>query len=416
MGLFRHTADNIIFINSLSMPLAFFVTQEPAYTLPVGYITREYVQGSHNILSTGNNATGDVVPWTNGDTYISNEATYSANYTAYLASQALPQTLSDAKIYQIGLMEIYKDNLLDNGFIYSGTTFPTDATNAASWQDAENYFNKVGDFLPGYYIYDILLNHVSVTITDLLMIINFFYELTWQIRITENIHTEAINALGTIPAVLAYDYTTGWVTTPYVSLDWFFYTSYSSIINADYSLGSPIGTAVGGAAVAGGYLDLSYSDVRYVDYNALNNADAQQEGTIIFTLKPNYNGTPVNDQVFLAICKMNASALNLIQLTHANADGKIYLQINDSAGAPIINVGLDVWAPTAGTDYTFVLHYDIDFGDSYLFIDNYILGSVQTGLGTRDSNIGLLRVGNYYDTGSLVNSNFKIKKLNFYDI
>jgi len=87
MGYFQHHPDGIIVIDALKIPLAFWLTQEAAYTLPEGYRGRIYEQGIRHVLYTANTAFPQPMPYAEGDTYIANSATYAAAYQQYLAAQ-----------------------------------------------------------------------------------------------------------------------------------------------------------------------------------------------------------------------------------------------------------------------------------------------------------------------------------------
>jgi hypothetical protein len=225
-----------------------------------------------------------------------------------------------------------------------------------------------------------------------------------------NQHYQNIYALTTIPDVEAYNYTTGYPTLSF-ELNTTFQASYASIINLDFGLGLLTGTPIGGAAISGGYLDLAHNDARYVDYSAAGNADQAQVGTIKFTVKPNYSGSPTSDQTFISISEGDGDDCALLQLTHETTTGHLELIIKDGYSTTIVSGSLGTWSPTSGTDYDFIIHYDVTSGDNYIFIDGVQFGSTNIGTGTRDCSIGMLRIGNNYDSAFPSNSNMKIKNL-----
>jgi hypothetical protein len=172
-----------------------------------------------------------------------------------------------------------------------------------------------------------------------------------------------------------------------------FHANYNSNINGNWGGGTLTGNAVGGASVSGGKLDLKGGTVQYVDYNADLNADSQQVGTIRFKLTPNYSGTPAGSRAIFNISKAAGDNDNTIYLYHS-VIGPLYLTIIDSTGAYILNTAnLGGWSPVLGTEYEFELNWDITTGATRLFIDGVQKGSTQTATGTRDSGIGLLRIG-----------------------
>jgi hypothetical protein len=412
MSTFRHTPDNIIYFDNDSMPLSFFLTQEAAYVLPSDMIEQRYnsVTGVY-AASDGITEQYYTYPNTTIAGYITNKATYVAAYAAYVAAQALPQTLADAKTYQIRLLDIYRDSISDNGVTYSGITYQSAVNYYNRWKNEHDYALRNSALLGSYYLNDISGHEIVMpTVAMLTNIIDDMDEFFWALQQVRDNHKDAINALGTIGAVLAYDYTTNWPITPY-DTGLTLYASYATSINADFAGGTATGTATGGAAIASGWLDLAHSDARYVSYDGTSNVDNQQTGSITFTVKPNYSGTPVADKVFVSIAKANADSTNLIQLTHKITTGHLWLYIKDQADSAIASIDLGLWAPTSGTSYKISIHYDITAGDNWVKIDDVQLGTTDTSTGTRSSAIDLLRIGSGYDSGSAELSNFSIKLL-----
>lgn len=171
-----------------------------------------------------------------------------------------------------------------------------------------------------------------------------------------------------------------------------FHANYNADINGNWGDGTLAGTPVGGAAVVDSKLDLAHDDVRYVDYDADLNADSQQTGCIRCKVTPNYSGTPTSTQIFCRIDKANGDTANEVLLAHKD-DGSLLVRIKDSADADIINASMGAWSPVLGTEYEFELNYDIATGATRLFIDGTQFGSTKTDTGTRDANIGLVRIG-----------------------
>jgi len=191
--------------------------------------------------------------------------------------------------------------------------------------------------------------------------------------------------------------------------------TYTTDINLNnWSNGTLIGTAVGGASITNNRLDLAQSDIRYVDYTATNNADSQQVGAIKFKLTPNYTGAPNLELMFFYIGKENGDLKNSIHIK-SQTNGDLYLFMFDEDGLGITgvyNVWLANWSPTAGTTYEFELNWDLINGETRLFIDGTQFGTTKMGTGTRDSNIGLLRIGSNYS--GVYKSNFYIEDLIYY--
>jgi hypothetical protein len=259
---------------------------------------------------------------------------------------------------------------------------------------------------------DIINQEVSMDIAALNEFVDEIDEFYWEAKQIYDDHVDAINALGTITNVLAYDYTTGWsaIIIPFdngLTLN----ASYASSIDATYSGGTATGTAFGSAAIAATYLDLAHNDARYVSYDGTSNVDNQQTGSIIFTFKPAYTGAPVADKVFFSISKANADSTNLIQLTHKITTGNLVLTIKDQADAAIATITFGAWSPVSGTNYKISVHYDLTVGATWLKIDDVQLGTTDTNTGTRSADIDLLRIGSGYNAAAAEVSNFSIKNL-----
>jgi hypothetical protein len=216
MSTFRHTPDNIIYFDSDSMPLSFFLTQEAAYALPAGMIEQRYISGTSYIASDGTTEVRYSIPNSTIAGYITNKATYVAAYAAYVAAAALPQTVSAAKEYQIGLLTNYMNTLQDNGVIVSGTTYQSSTNYYGRWKNEHDYALRTSSLLNSYYLVNLAGGEVTIaSVSDLTNIINKIDEFYWELQRVYDDHVTAINILTTISSILTYDYTTGWPVTPY---------------------------------------------------------------------------------------------------------------------------------------------------------------------------------------------------------
>lgn len=187
---------------------------------------------------------------------------------------------------------------------------------------------------------------------------------------------------------------------------------YTTSIDLDVASGSTTGTATGGASVSGGRLDLTGGTLKYVDYDANSNADSQQVGAVRFGYVPNYSGSPSGIITIFVIAKADGDTDNQIFVRHSTS-GALILRIEDSTGAQVVSSVLPTWSPTSGTEYEFELNWDITSGATRLFIDGTQFGSTDSGTGTRDSNIGLFRLGTTV-TGS-TNSDFSFTYFQVFD-
>ncbi len=179
--------------------------------------------------------------------------------------------------------------------------------------------------------------------------------------------------------------------------------TYTSGIDAIWGGGSLVCTPRGGAAAVNGKLDLKGAG-KSVDYQALGNADSQQAGAVRLTVIPDWSGIAVNRALF-SICKGHMDSKNVIQAaTHHN--GQVIIIIRDSNSNVILSEMIATWNAVQGQPYEFELNWDIDsgagHGETRLFMDGVQFGPTLLGSGTRDADIGLLRVGCSYQQGHLV--------------
>ena len=226
---FRHNiTDGWIYVDNGTgtqsiYPYAWWLTQEPAYTYPSGATYLQYITGdarlSYYVSSINQYSVTQsplpTFPWTDGNTYISKQTAYDVAYAAYLAAQALPQTLSDAKIYQDGLVMNKYYSITNGGVIYDANTYYSDSK-YAGMVFAETYlYTGIGSIPSGYSLTNEDDVQIVITLVDLQAINALIQKLYSLCRINVETHIHNISLLTTIPAVLAYDITTGWPTVPY---------------------------------------------------------------------------------------------------------------------------------------------------------------------------------------------------------
>lgn len=166
--------------------------------------------------------------------------------------------------------------------------------------------------------------------------------------------------------------------------------TYTNSIDLNWGNGTLTGTASGGAAVSGGKLVLGTN--KYVSYPASGNAALVQKGTIEFKFTPTYSGNPPGIQQFFSIQKAVNDYANDIRLRH-QTNGTMYLVIDNSAGVRLIDYLPGGFNPVAGVTYEISVNFDCDTGSVRIFINGVQLGATGSAIGTRDSNIGLFRVG-----------------------
>jgi len=188
-------------------------------------------------------------------------------------------------------------------------------------------------------------------------------------------------------------------------------SNYTTGIDLSWGGGDLVGTGTGGATISSGKLDLSFDDIRYVDYNPINNLPASQKGAIRFKLTPSYTGSPASDQIFVNISK-TADDTNLILIKHETT-GHITCSMKDSSDVSIFTKQWDVWSPTSSTEYEIEFNYNLDDGKNRFYIDGMQIGIFDDSIGTRTIDLDIIRIGSER-TGTNT-SNFEIDDIVFFD-
>ena len=195
-----------------------------------------------------------------------------------------------------------------------------------------------------------------------------------------------------------------------------FYAKYNVNIDGNWGDGVLTGSATGGAAISGGFLDLAHADVRYVDYADDDNFAATQTGCIRFTMKPNYSGTPTTQQILVDISNLsNNNNRVVIWQAAPGSGGGLWTRIATGAGSAIFSVETwGAWSPSAGVSYEMELNWDVTTGASRFFVDGVQLGSTKTDTGTHDlTGLTTIRVGSNFS--GLETSDFSIKDFILFD-
>lgn len=166
------------------------------------------------------------------------------------------------------------------------------------------------------------------------------------------------------------------------------YFSFNEDIDSTWGT-SLTGTAVGGAAVYGGKLDLTGGGIKYVSYSADAINQALQTGCINFKLTPNYSGVPT--VTYMIYSSATSSDINRINMYHSNAGDLTFRMFNSSGASIGTNVSTS-WLPTAGQEYEIEINWDLDSGIRNLFIDG-VLQDTQSGTGTRTNTSTVMYLG-----------------------
>jgi len=183
-----------------------------------------------------------------------------------------------------------------------------------------------------------------------------------------------------------------------------FGATYTSDINGSWGDGTLTGTAIGGATVSGGKLDLTGGTIKGVSYPAVLNADHYQKGCIRFKLIPNWTGVSIGTQSFFNIGA--AGDLNGISIRTVSGTNDLLLRVTNYLGNYIINATFGGFSAVDGQTYNFQLNYDFTLGQTRLYIDGINIGGLHAGTGTRSGTLDKFYIGT--DFGETQLSRFKI--------
>jgi len=208
--------DSWAFIGNVSMyPLDWFLTEEPAYALPLSppnIISQWYIPGTFHKINTSNTEYSLSIPWVIGDGYIAKKTIYDAAYNAYI--NPIP-TISEAKATKLGQLLDYFIGVREGGVIFGANTFPSQYAKYFRLLTEKEYADYLTDVPVGFYAKDVNEAHVSLTYTSLKDLVADIQKLYYECTLNYDAHYEAINALLTVGDVQSYDFTTGWPTVPF---------------------------------------------------------------------------------------------------------------------------------------------------------------------------------------------------------
>lgn len=182
---------------------------------------------------------------------------------------------------------------------------------------------------------------------------------------------------------------------PVNALSW---ATYNNNIDLNYGDGVRTGTGVGSPlpTITTNKLDLTGNIIRYVDYDANQNAQMVQTGTIKFKITPDYQYTPPNNRTIFCLCEQPGSNKNLIQLTHlATLNRVLRFELYDFQGSLIISDTFTGWPGISTDEIEIQINFDLNAGIVRYF-RNGTRVKTNTISGVRDSNTGLLRIGSDY--------------------
>lgn len=194
-----------------------------------------------------------------------------------------------------------------------------------------------------------------------------------------------------------------------------FGATFNTTIDADIGR-TPTGTAVGGAIITSGKLDLrSSTNRKYVYYDTTYDfIKLTTDGYISFFYTPNYSGSPTYYQVFFSISDGTTSLNNRISLWH-NPAGQLFGSMWSSTGVqtPML---FGTWSPTSGTEYEFIFRFNLT-GYITLAINYVQFSPLFTFTGSRTNTCKMCHIGadNYYMTLYAHFPNFMMRNFTIHD-
>lgn len=174
-------------------------------------------------------------------------------------------------------------------------------------------------------------------------------------------------------------------------------TSLPSLNNEEYKFG-------------GGSLDLRGDEEKRIEYDVNNVSSLAQTGTIDFFVKTNYDGTPSKNVSFFDLYN-GTDDNNRISISH-ETDGNLHYRLYDQTGTLSVHVSFS-WSADSENWINSSLNFDLNTGNTKVFIDGTQYGSTNTNTMTRNPiSSGYIGIGS--TTPNI--SNFYIDDVAIFDI
>jgi hypothetical protein len=187
-----------------------------------------------------------------------------------------------------------------------------------------------------------------------------------------------------------------------------FYLAGDNSIHADYSMATGGTTCTPSGLIL--FIDrkLSIPVNGSISYPCDSNVDGVTTGAFRFKYTPVYSSPITSNVNILAISSGNN--FNAIYITH-QTDGKIWVQVRDSAGTATINTsfGAAAWSWSNGTEYEFELNWNVTSpAELRLFINGTIYGTVNTTVVSRTAAVSKITFG------GTTNYTFRVRDVNMF--
>lgn len=150
------------------------------------------------------------------------------------------------------------------------------------------------------------------------------------------------------------------------------------------------------AAITSGKLDLTGGTNKNATYSGAGLVDGGvQVGAVRFLYTPNYTGAPASNVTLFTLQESASVTNNRIQIQHISS-GKINLAMVSSSGTTIYSAQTSAkfWNVVSGQTYEIEFNWNLDAGQSRLFIDGvqFDASAIATS-GTRSNSSQFLRLG-----------------------
>jgi phage tail-like protein len=152
----------------------------------------------------------------------------------------------------------------------------------------------------------------------------------------------------------------------------------------------------------------------YVDYTGAGIVDGVTvAGCVEFFVRPLWTGNPSSSAYIFTLCKASGDNDNDVYV-YQHTTGVLYGGFRDNTGAFSHQVSHS-WSPVSGTWYHISLNWDFDAGvkKTWMFVDGTLEGSNTGKFPTRDSGVGLVRLGGSSSGASWANQH--VDELRIYD-
>lgn len=141
----------------------------------------------------------------------------------------------------------------------------------------------------------------------------------------------------------------------------------------------------------GGSLDLLGDEEKRIEYDVRNVSTMVQTGTIDFFIKTGYDGTPSSNVSFFDLYN-GVDNSNRITITH-EVDGNLHYKIYDQTGTLVVNISF-AWSADSTVWFNTALNFDLNNGDTKVYINGTQYGVVSTATATRIAiSTGYLAIG-----------------------